>query len=68
MKRLWGERVIQLCLVQVLDYEAQTTKKKKVLECAKCPVRESCAKWVKENEENNRNKNTIPKSNRGEDK
>lgn len=60
MKRLWGERVIQLCLVQVLDYEAQTTKKKKVLECAKCPVRESCAKWVKEkNEESNRNKNTI---------
>lgn len=68
MKRLWGERVIQLCLVQVLDYEAQTTKKKKVLECAKCPVRKSCAKWVKENEENNRDKNTIPKSNRGEDK
>lgn len=60
MKRLWGERVIQLCLVQVLDYEAQTTKKKKVLECAKCPVRESCAKWVKEkNEESNRDKNTI---------
>ena len=53
--------MIQLCLVQVLDYESQKHfKKKKVLECSKCPVRESCAKWVKEkNEENNRDKNTI---------
>lgn len=52
--------MIQLCLVQVLDYEAQKHfKKKKVLECSKCPVRESCAKWVKENEENNRDKDTI---------
>lgn len=45
--RLWGERVIQLCLVQVLDYEAQHRKKKRVLECKECPMRESCAKWVK---------------------
>lgn len=59
MKR--GAEVIQLCLVQVLDYEAQQhRKKKRVLECKECPVRESCAKWVKEkNEENNRDKNTI---------
>ena len=61
MKRLWGERVIQLCLVQVLDYEAQQyRKKKRVLECAKCPVRESCAKWVKEKNENtNKNQSTM---------
>ena len=45
--------MIQLCLlVQVLDYESQKHfKKKKVLECSKCPVRESCAKWVKEKNE-----------------
>lgn len=60
MKRLWGERVIQLCLVQVLDLEAQKAKKKKVLECVKCPVRESCAKWVKEKNENtSKNQNTM---------
>lgn len=52
--------MIQLCLVQVLDYEAQTTKKKKVLECAKCPVRKSCAKWVKENE--NRKREDVDRS------
>ena len=53
--------MIQLCLVQVLDYEAQQyRKKKRVLECKDCPVRESCAKWVKEkNEVHNKKKDTI---------
>lgn len=53
--------MIQLCLVQVLDYEAQQyRKKKRVLECKDCPMRESCAKWVKEkNEVHNKEKDTI---------
>lgn len=53
--------MIQLCLVQVLDYEAQKhLKKKRVLECKDCPVKESCAKWVKENNDRDiRDKNTI---------
>lgn len=47
--------MIVLCLVQVLDYEAQEHRKnKKMLECNKCPMRESCAKWVKDNEHKNR--------------
>lgn len=39
--------MIQLCLIKVLDYESQEyLKKKRVLECEKCPVKEKCAKWV----------------------
>lgn len=60
---------MSICLIQLLDYEAQEhMKKKRVLECKNCPVKESCAKWVKENEESNRDKNTISKFNRSEDK
>lgn len=52
-----------------MDYEAQEhMKKKRVLECKNCPVKESCAKWVKENEKDYRDKNTIHKFNRSEDK
>ena len=48
--------MIQLCLIQVLDLEAQEhIKDKKVLECKECPVKENCAKWVKENENTSRN-------------
>ena len=44
--------MIQLCLIKILDYEAQEhLKRKRVLECAKCPVKEKCAKWVKESEQ-----------------
>lgn len=46
-----------LCLVQVLDLEAQEhLKKKRVLECNKCPIKEKCAKWVSENEVYNKEK------------
>ena len=33
-----------LCLVKVLDYEAQSAKKKKVLECKDCPIKDKCKK------------------------
>ena len=39
------------CLVKVFDFEAQTTKKKKVLKCSKCPIREKCEKWVRKGNE-----------------
>lgn len=48
MTRLWGERVIRPCLVQVLDYEAQKhLKKKRVLECNKCPLKDKCERGEK---------------------
>lgn len=34
-----------ICIIQVLDYEAQmklNTKKKKVLECKDCPIKKNC--------------------------
>jgi hypothetical protein len=40
-----------ICIVQVLDYEAQlslSTKKKKVLECKDCPIKDKCKKGRKE--------------------
>lgn len=50
-----GESVIILCLVQVLECEAE--KKQITWECKDCSVRESCAKWVSEkNEKDNKNK------------
>ncbi len=33
-----------ICIIQVLDYEAQTSKKKKVLECKNCPFKDECKK------------------------
>ena len=34
-----------LCLVKVLDYESQQhLKKKKILECCNCPIKEKCQK------------------------
>ena len=60
---------MSICLIQVLDYEAQKhMKRKRILECKNCPVKESCAEWVKNNEEDNRNKSTISKFNRNENK
>ena len=50
---------MDLCLVKLLDYEAQQYKKKsRVLECKDCVVKENCAKWVKENEANSKDRNT----------
>lgn len=32
-----------LCIVKVLDYEAQQDlKKKKILECCNCPIKDNC--------------------------
>ena len=31
-----------LCVVKFLYYEAQTTKKKKILKCSDCPIRDTC--------------------------
>lgn len=31
-----------ICIVKVLDYEAQTAKHKKVLKCEQCPIVEKC--------------------------
>ena len=39
---------MKVCLIQVLDYEAQKDfKKKRVLECEKCPLRFKCGKKEK---------------------
>lgn len=39
----------EICMVQVLDYEAQKDfKKKRVLECEKCPISFKCEKKAKE--------------------
>lgn len=47
----------QLCLIKVLDYEAQQyRKKKKVLECEECILRDSCK--AREKEENEKVNNT----------
>ena len=36
------------CIVKLLDYEAQEFfKKKRVLQCDKCLVKENCEKWMK---------------------
>lgn len=38
-----------LCIIKYLDYEAQelsNIKKKRVLKCSDCPVRESCTKTI----------------------
>ena len=39
------------CVVKVLDYEAQgNIKNKKILECSKCPIKDKCNKFRKEND------------------
>lgn len=49
-----------LCLVKVLDYEAQEhMKKKTVLECEKCPIREKC-KRGEQNESENKEEHILP--------
>lgn len=60
---------MSICLIQVLDYEAQKhMKKKRILECKNCPVRESCAEWVKNNEKVIETRIIIHQFNRCEDK
>lgn len=45
------------CLVKVLDYEAQEhLKKKRVLECKKCPLKEKCKVGEREYEVHNKKK------------
>ena len=39
-----------ICIIQVLDYEAQNylnKKDKKVLECKNCPIKDKCKKGEK---------------------
>lgn len=31
-----------ICIIKLLDYEAQIAKHKKVLKCEQCPVKENC--------------------------
>ena len=38
-----------ICIIKLLDYEAQTAKHKKILKCEQCLIKENC----KERKDNN---------------
>lgn len=40
-----NDSVFKYCLFQVLEYEAQTRKHKKILSCEECIFRKKCKKY-----------------------